>query len=267
MRLRTAFDPLCTGRWMCSQTAGVAAIASIDAGREIGGIGAGEPDPPHPVNAADRAEQVGEVVLAVVVAVDRLPQQGDLGGALLHQPGYFPHHIRQPPAPLGTAGLRDDAEGATVIAPALYRDECGGALFPHRRDILVVLPGAKLGVADPLAAVGQADELGKVAVTVGTDHQIHSRHLSSSAGPNRCAMQPTTPRTLPARLCRWSSPTRPITRCSALSRTAQVLTSMTSASPGCRRAHTRRGPAPRASARSRPRSSGSRRSRCRRFSP
>ncbi len=45
-------------------------------------------------------------------------------------------------------------------------------------------------------------------------------------------MQPTTPSTSPGRLWRCSSPIRPITRCSALSRTAQVFTSMTSASAG-----------------------------------
>ena len=45
-------------------------------------------------------------------------------------------------------------------------------------------------------------------------------------------MQPTTPSTVPGRVNRCSSPTRPKTRCSALSRTAQVLTSSTSAPSG-----------------------------------
>ena len=52
-----------------------------DAIREIGRIRAGEPHPAHPVHRPDGPEQVGEVVLAVVIRVDRLPQKRDLGGA------------------------------------------------------------------------------------------------------------------------------------------------------------------------------------------
>ena len=203
-----------------------------DAWREVGGIGAGEPDPPNPVYRSDRAQEVREVGLAVVIRVDGLPQERDLAGALPRELLHLPHHIRQPPAALRPPGIGDDTEGALVVAPALYRDERGGTRFTHGRHVFIVLPGAELGVRQPLAGAGHADELAEVAVGVGPDHQVNPRHLLQQPGPRRCAMQPTTPRTPPARLWRWSSPIRPITRCSAFSRTAQVLTSMTSASAG-----------------------------------
>ena len=48
----------------------------------------------------------------------------------------------------------------------------------------------------------------------------------------RCAMHPVTPMSAPSRRYCCSCPTRPMTRCSAWSRMAQVFTRMTSASSG-----------------------------------
>ena len=102
---------------------------------------------------------------------------------LLHQAGDFPRHVVQPAAPLGPSGLRNDAEGAAVVAAALYRDECGWSLFPHCRNVLVVLPGAEFGVADSVTAAGEADELRQVTVGVGPHDQIYLRSLSEKGGP------------------------------------------------------------------------------------
>ena len=146
-------------------------------GGEIGGVRAGEPHPADAAHRTDRPQQVGEIVLAVVVRVDGLAQERDFAGALLRHLLHFPHHVRQAPASLGAAGVRDDAEGATVVAAPLYRDETGRTLFPHRRDVFVVLPGAELGVGHPLSRLRQPDQLAEVAVRVGPDHQVDPRHL------------------------------------------------------------------------------------------
>src|ERR671910_1124508 len=111
-----------------------------DPGREVCGIGARESDALQAVDRSHRTQQVGKVVPAVVIAVDCLAEQGDLGCALLHQPYDFPDDIFLVAAPLWTARLWNDAERAAVIAAALYRDERGWSLFAHRRHILVVLP-------------------------------------------------------------------------------------------------------------------------------
>ncbi len=244
---------------------GVSAMASMTRGGEVGGIRAGEAHRRMPSHGADRAEQVGEVVLAVVVAVDRLPEQRDLGGAALRQDGDLGDDVCQPSAPLGASSVRDDAEGAAIVAAALYRDECRRSAFAHGRHILVVLPGPELGIGGALSAGASDDDLGQTPVGVGARPESTRGTRSSSVGPSRWAMHPTTPSTSPGRLWRWSSPIRPITRCSALSRTAQVLTSMTSAAAGSSVAHVPLAiRAARRAAPSPPRSSGSRTFRCRR---
>src|SRR5262245_21714929 len=126
--------------------------------REVGRIGAGEAHPSHAVHRADGPQQIGVVVLPVVVRVDRLPEQGDLAGAAGRQLADLAHDLAEAAAPLGPAGLGHDAERAAVIAAALYRDERGRALLPHRWDVLVVLPLPELYVAEPLSRSGQADQ-------------------------------------------------------------------------------------------------------------
>src|SRR4029079_10014260 len=122
--------------------------------REVGRIGAGEPHPPHPLHRPDGPEQVGKVVLPVVIRVDRLPQERDLGGAGRRQLTDLAHDLAQSAAPLRAAGLRHDAAAAAVVAAARYREERGGAFLTHGWDVLVMLPLPELDVADPLSRSG-----------------------------------------------------------------------------------------------------------------
>ena len=47
-------------------------MASMTRAVKSVGIRAGEPNPANAVDGADRPQQIGEIVLAVVIAVDRL---------------------------------------------------------------------------------------------------------------------------------------------------------------------------------------------------
>ncbi len=135
-----------------------------------------------PLDRADGAEQVGEIVLAVVIAVDRLPEQRHFGGAARGEGLDLPHHVLEPPAPLGAPGERHDAEGAAVVAAALYRDERRRALFAHRRHVFVVLPVAKLDVGGTLAVARPVDQLRQVAIGVRPDDQVDLRDALEQDG-------------------------------------------------------------------------------------
>jgi hypothetical protein len=128
------------------------------------------------VNRIHRAEQVGEVVGAVVIAVDGLPEQRDFAGTRRGELRHLADDVGEPPAPLGAARVRNDAERTAVVAAALYRNEGGRTRLTHRRHVLVVLPVAEGGVAHAAARPGQADQVGQVAVGIGADHEIHPRH-------------------------------------------------------------------------------------------
>jgi hypothetical protein len=153
-----------------------------DAGCKVGGIGAGEPHAPDAVHRADGAQQVGEIVLAIVVTVDRLPEQRDFGGAAGRERRCLGDDIAQLPAAFGASRVGDDTESAAVVAAALYRDERGRPRFAHRGDVLVMLPCPELGVGDPLAARGEGDDLRQPAISIGTDHEVHPGHLIEERG-------------------------------------------------------------------------------------
>jgi hypothetical protein len=152
-----------------------------DARSKIGGIRTGEAQAPQAIDLARRAKQIGKIVLAIVVAIDGLPQQGDLAGTLLHQPRYLQDNVLKPTTSFGATGVRDDAESAAVVTPPLYRHKSGGSLIPHGGDVLVVLPRSKLGIAHPLTGIGQTKEVGEIAVSVGPDHQVHAGHLGQES--------------------------------------------------------------------------------------
>jgi hypothetical protein len=168
MRLSTAFEPHCRSRGH-----------GLDNARgEIGGVWTGESEATEAVDSTRGLEQIGKVVIAIVVAVDRLPEKSDLAGPLLYQRPHFGDHIRKPAAAFRTAGIGDDAEGAPIITAPLYRYESGGALLPQWRNVLIVLPRPELGVTHPLAGIRQPDQLGKIAIRVRPNHQIDAGNLS-----------------------------------------------------------------------------------------
>ena len=82
MRLSTRVDPDCIGRCTCSHTASTSAIAAITRSREVVRVRAREAQPSNAVDAADRAKQIGEIELAVVIRVHRLAEQHDFGHSL-----------------------------------------------------------------------------------------------------------------------------------------------------------------------------------------
>ena len=69
-------------------------VESDDARSEFRGIGTGEPYPANAADGAHRAQEVGEIVGAIVVAVDRLAEQRYLGAPLLHQCRDLADHLR-----------------------------------------------------------------------------------------------------------------------------------------------------------------------------
>ncbi len=122
---------------------------------------------------SDRPQQVREVVLAVVIRVDRLPKERDLRDARRGDLARLPHHVGQSAAPLGATRHRNDAVGALVIAPALHGDPGPHAVEPARREVLVVLLEVELHTRHALTAARSLDERGKRAVAVRPDHQVH----------------------------------------------------------------------------------------------
>ena len=87
-------------------------------------------------------------MLAVVITVDRLAQQGDLGGPTLGERPDFGDDVTYVTAPLRPACIRNDAEGALIIAATLDCDERSRARGAHLRDVLIVLPRAEIGIRD-----------------------------------------------------------------------------------------------------------------------
>src|SRR5215213_1517442 len=73
--------------------------------------------------------------------------------------------------------MGDDAEGAAVIAAALYRDEGRRRIFPLSRHIFVMFPGSEFGVARTVTLLSLTEQLGKVSVPVRPDDQIHPGDL------------------------------------------------------------------------------------------
>src|SRR3546814_18906458 len=68
-----------------------------------------------------------------------------------------------------------DLERAPVIAAALDRHERARPRLPHRRHVLVVLPGAELGVGDTPPPGRRAEQLGQTPVVVRARDEIHPR--------------------------------------------------------------------------------------------
>ena len=66
-----------------------------DAIREVVRVRTGEANPANAVDGADRAKQVGEIELAVVIRVHRLAEQHDFRHALGDDRFHLAHDVRQ----------------------------------------------------------------------------------------------------------------------------------------------------------------------------
>src|SRR3989441_59611 len=144
--------------------------------REIGRIGRRKAQAANACHCADCAQQVGKVVVAIVITVDRLPKKRDLAGAGLRQPGDLTHDVRQLAAPFRPARHRNDAERAPIIAATLYCDERGNLPLANGRNVFVVLPAPERGLGGALAVAGARNELRQAAITVRADHEVDLRH-------------------------------------------------------------------------------------------
>src|SRR3954452_20705317 len=100
----------------------------------------------------------------MVIAVDCLTEKSDLAGSLLHQLRNFPGDVGQAATSFRASRVRDDTEGAAIVAAPLYRDERGRCVFPRSRHIHVMFPGTKLGVGGSLPLPCPAEQLGKIAI-------------------------------------------------------------------------------------------------------
>ena len=146
-----------------------------DAVREVVGVWAGEPHAANPVHGAGRAEQVREVVLAVVIRVDRLAKERHLRHAVRNEALRLAHDVGQSTAPLRSPRVRNYAERAPIIAAALDGDERAGRRPALRDHVLVVLGGDERRLGGPLPFPGAADELRQLAIPVRPHHEVHVR--------------------------------------------------------------------------------------------
>ncbi len=150
--------------------------------REVGRIRRRETHAPDPDHAAHRAEQVGEIVLAVVIAVDGLAKQRDLRRAGAREVYDLMHDVGQLAAALRPARHRNDAEGAPIIAATLHRDERRDRIAADGVDVFVMFPSFELDVRRALATPGLRNQLGQATITVRADHQIDLRHTLEQFG-------------------------------------------------------------------------------------
>src|SRR4051812_4903088 len=96
-----------------------------------------ETQAPDSIHAADRAQQIGEVMLAVAIRVHRLSEQDDFRHPLGHNAVRFAHDFGELTAPLGTARRWHDAVRAPIVAAALHRDPRLYLVEAARLEILI----------------------------------------------------------------------------------------------------------------------------------
>ena len=132
-----------------------------------------EAQPSHARDSADGAQKIREVVVAVEIRVDRLPDQDDLGDPGGDDRFGFAHDVRELATSFRPPGCRHDAIGALVIASALHRNPRLHSVESAGLEILVVLFEIEVGRGGADAAAGALDQRRQIAVAVGTNHETH----------------------------------------------------------------------------------------------
>ena len=202
-------------------------------------------------HGAQQVEQVGEIDLLLqplTVAVHVLPQQGDLLIARFHKVAELGKDIAGLAALLAAADVGHDAVGAEVIAAVHDGQPCAELALAPDGDVLHddrTLCGVQQHPLMLLQFLG--DQLRQGVDAVHAEHQIHIG-VALAQLSTTCfwlAMQPHSPMMRPGffSLRPFSAPTLPNTRCSACSRTAQVLNKIRSASSAYRTGRSRYPPA------------------------
>ena len=119
MRRKTSLSPAWTGRFMCSQTDGRSAIASMISSDMYFGCDVRNRRRVEPGNRVDRSQQIGKtrVVRKIVsIGVDRLTEKRHLPHAACNHPLDLGHDLGHRPTALFAAAIRDDAVGAEEVA-------------------------------------------------------------------------------------------------------------------------------------------------------
>ena len=133
-----------------------------------------EPNPLDPIHLRDCGEEVGEVVVAVVVGVHGLAEQRDLSHPALCESARLADKRRQGDALLSTSNKRHDAERAELVAPSLDRQPRLDALRAGREDVGVILGAVQSDVEERLVA-DALERVGQVPVRVRAHHEINVR--------------------------------------------------------------------------------------------
>ena len=139
----------------------------------------------HAADARHRphsAEKVGEVVRAVGVGVDRLPEQHDLAHPRVDDLARLAHHFVEPAAALGAARRGDDAVGAPVVAAALHGDPRLDLVEPSGGEVLVVFFEVEARGDRLLAAPRAVHELRQGTIAVRTDDERDVPRLFQQQG-------------------------------------------------------------------------------------
>src|SRR5262249_53513850 len=126
---------------------------------------------------ADRADQIREVELAVMIRVHGLPEQHDLGHAFADDLVHLADDVCQTTTTLGTARGWDDAVRASIVASPLDGDPRFDSVEAPRLKVLVMLLEIERRGDRALAAPRAVDERRQRAIAVGSDHDAHVARL------------------------------------------------------------------------------------------
>ena len=222
MRRSNSSSPACTGRWSCSHTEGIA-HRSKQLCHRVARVRGEEAQAPQPGDGVDRGEKLGQPCpgTRVAVAVDVLAEQGDLAHAAVDEATDVGDDLRCGAAALAAAHEGHDAVGTHLVAPTHHR-HVGEQPVRGRHGHGPV----DVAAVERLQAREETLGLAHVKHVVEVGHAFEQRRavLDSHAAGQR----DRPPGALP--LPRISSLNFPYTFCSALERTAQLISTAMSAS-------------------------------------
>src|SRR6266581_1364995 len=144
---------------------------SDDALAEVIGVRASEAQALDAAHASNGTQQIGEIVLAVEVRIDRLPQKHHFRNSVRNYRFCFTNHLRKLTAPFRAAGRRNDAIRALVVAAALHGNPRLHSVKPAWSEILIVLLEVELDCSRLHAAPRALDQRRQLAIAVRSDDE------------------------------------------------------------------------------------------------
>ncbi len=140
---------------------------------EVVGVRTGVTHATNAVHRGHSAQQVGEIVRAVVVRIDGLPQQHHFAQALRHHLARFAHHVVELTAAFFAARVRHDAIRAAIIAAALHGNPRLHPVKSLGDHIFIVFFEVEVGGDESFARARAIEELRQCTIAVGPNHQRH----------------------------------------------------------------------------------------------